>query len=108
MQHTAEPEVKAERKFIEAIALKRLVVAEYNGSQMHLAPHQLFARHGDLFVSALNTGKSWRSDDERRLGNFKLQGLSNVALTENPFEPLQNYDGQLPRQSDEQIFAISA
>ena len=95
-------------KFIEAIALKRLVVAEYNGNQLQLAPHQLFERHGELFVSAFNTSKKWRNEEEMRLGHFKLEGLTKVSLTENSFEPLQNYDGSLPRTTDKQLFAVDA
>lgn len=108
MQHNAEPGKTVEQKLIEAIARTRLIVANYNGSEMRLAPHQLFSRHGDFFVSALNTGKTWRSDDERRLGHFKIAGLSNVALTDCPFEPLETYDNSLPREDDEQIFAVLA
>jgi hypothetical protein len=108
MQHVSDSTAPAERKFLEAIARKRLIVAEYNGSQLHLAPHQLFTRHGELFVSAFNTGKNWRDEGEFRLGHYKLEGLSNVSVTESSFEPLQTYDGTLPRAGDQQLFAIAA
>lgn len=98
--------VTAERSIIEAIACKRLILAVYNGGEMLLAPHQLFTRHGDLFVSALNMRKAWRSDDERRLGHFKVDGLSDVHLAEDAFEPLPGFDGTLPRPDDVQVFAI--
>lgn len=108
MHNTTELADTAERKFIEAIALKRLVLAEYNSSELCLAPHQLFSRHGELFVSALNTRKNWSNDDERRLGYFKLDGLSRVTLTAETFELLPSYDGGLPREGDEELFSISA
>ncbi|MBV1919017.1 MAG: hypothetical protein KUG65_13285 [Sphingomonadaceae bacterium] len=108
MQHSSEQAPTVERKVIEAISRNRLLVANYNGNEMELAPHQLFSRHGALFVSALNTRKSWRSDDERRLGHFKIAGLSNVALTETAFDPLETYDNSLPREDDEQIFSVIA
>ena len=96
----------AEKTMIEAIARLRLVRARYNGAEMELAPHMLFTRHGDLFVSALNTSKNWRSDEERRLGHFKLAGLSDVALQGEPFTPLPDYDGTTPREDDEHLFSV--
>jgi len=98
----------AQRTILEAIARKRLVLAHYNGGEMLLAPHQLFTRHGDLFVSALNTRKNWRSPEERKLGYFKLEGLSGVSLTETEFEPLPDFDESLPGEADLQLFAVAA
>lgn len=106
MQHAQDATVPHERKFIEAIARRLVIRAEYNGAQMLLAPHQMFERHGELFVGALNTAKTWRSEDERRLGYFKLKGLGNVALTETGFEPLEGAGETLARDSDALIFAV--
>ena len=55
---------------MEAIVSRRLVGARYNNALIRLAPHQLFDRSGDLFLSALNLSKAWRSPDEQRLGQF--------------------------------------
>ncbi len=106
MQHTSTLPDTDERKFLEAIARRVLIRAEYNGAQLVLAPHQLFERHDELYVGALNTGKAWRSDDERRLGYFKLKGLRTVGLTEDPFEPLALEDADLPRPEDRLLFAV--
>ena len=106
MHNAPESEQTVERTFIEAIARKRLVAANYNGDQMLLAPHQLFARHGALFISALNTARNWRDGDERRLGQFKLAGLSNVVLESDSFEPLATFDCKPPRQGDEHLFSV--
>jgi len=62
-------------KLIEAIARRQAIEVSYNGKRIKLAPHLLFERRGDLFVSALNLSKNWRTDEERRLGQFKLTGL---------------------------------
>lgn len=62
-------------RIMEAIARGQLLTARYNGQTLTLAPHALFSRHGDLFVSALNPAKSRRADDQPRLGMFKLAGL---------------------------------
>ena len=95
-----------ERTVIEAIALRRLIAAVYNGSDLLLAPHRLFTRHGALFVSALNTGKLWRSEEERRLGHYKLDGLSDLVMTETDFEPLAD-DAEPARAGDELVFAVA-
>jgi len=106
MPNLTEAPATTDRAFIEAIAFRRLIEATYNGNEMKLAPHQLFTRRGDLFVSALNTGKTWRSEDERRLGYFKLDGLSNVRPTNTTFEPLPGFDGSLPGEEDQELFRV--
>lgn len=91
---------------MEAIARKRMVSARYNGSVITLAPHVLFERHGDLYVSALNLSKGWRSDDERRLGQFKLAGLAAAELLDEVFDPLPSYEPAAPRSDDTLVLAI--
>ena len=108
MHNDTAPAPTPERTFIEAIALKRLVSAVYNGAGVLLAPHQLFERHGSTFVSALNTARTWRSDEEPRLGQFKLDGLTEVVLSEGSFEPLPGFAGELPREGDAAIFSVAA
>ena len=90
----------------EAIARKRAVTAEYNGVRMRLAPHVLFERRGDLFLSALNMTKNWRSDDEKRLGHFKLDGLGETTLTEDGFDPLPSFEPAAPQPDDTLVMAI--
>jgi hypothetical protein len=93
-------------KLMEAIARKRAVSARYNGAMMKLAPHLLFERRGDLFVGALNMGKTWRDDDERRLGHFKLDGLALAELTDESFDPLPSFQPSAPRPEDTVVFAV--
>lgn len=94
-------------RVMEAIARTVQLTARYNGQTLTLAPHALFARHGDLFVSALNLAKTRRPDDEPRLGYFKLSGLADVALTDEPFEALPKAVALLPRPDDELILAVA-
>lgn len=93
-------------KLMEAIARKRMVTAHYNGQTLTLAPHLLFERHGDLFVSALNMNKSWRSDEEPRLGHFKLGGLAAITLSEDGFDPLPSFEAAPPREQDTPLLAV--
>jgi hypothetical protein len=106
MQHCSATAPTVERKFIEAIALKRPVSAIYNGAELLLLPHQLFARHGALFVSALNARRVWRSDEERRLGLYKLDGLSQVEVANDTFDPLPGFEPSPPREGDQHLFSI--
>lgn len=108
MHNAPDAVISPERTIIEAIALKRAISARYNSADMLLAPHRLFSRHGELFLSALNLRKNWRSEEERRLGHFKLDGLSDTAITEDPFEPLPADENGLPRETDQEVFSIYA
>jgi hypothetical protein len=103
----AEPTIADARLMLmEAIIHQRLVSARYNNSTITFAPHQLFERNGDLFVSALNLSKAWRSADDHRLGQFKLVGLSVVELLQEAFEPLVNYQAATPRVDDVLVLSI--
>lgn len=93
-------------KLIEAIVRVRAVVARYNGELMKLAPHILFERHGDLFVSALNLGKNRPTEEAVRLGQFKLAGLEAVELLDEPFEPVASFAAAPPRPDDTLVLAI--
>jgi hypothetical protein len=83
-----------------------LLRAGYNRQELTLAPHALFARRGELYVSALNMAKSWRNEDERRLGYFKVAGLSEVTVTDQPFEALPLSLQALPLPEDALLFAV--
>jgi len=94
-------------RILEAVARRLLLTASYNGQRLTLAPHALFARHGDLFVSALNLTKSWRADEERRLGYFKVAGLADVEVTEDTFDVLPESGPLLSREGDELLLAAA-
>lgn len=96
----------ASRIVIEAIAKRLLLSAEYNGVALQLAPHQLYERHGDLHIGAINTAKVWKEGEAPRLGSFKLTGLRNLALTADPFEPMPGLGQDLPREGDKLILAV--
>lgn len=91
---------------LEAISRRMLVEAQYNGATIRLAPHLMFERHGDLFVAALNLGKTWRSDEEPRLGQFKLAGLNESRLIEEEFAPLPGYEAKPPREADTLVLSV--
>ena len=108
MHKEPSPSESADPRLVlfEAIARKRAVTAEYNGVQMRLAPHVLFERRGDLFLSAVNLSKNWRSEEEKRLGFFKLDGLGEAKLTDESFEPLPAFEPAAPQPDDKLVMAI--
>lgn len=93
-------------RVMEAIARKQIILAQYNGNQAKLAPHLLFARRGDLFVSALNLNKKHRVGEDPPLGHFKLDGLSMTELTGETFDAAPSFRVTAPRQEDEILMAI--
>lgn len=92
---------------MQAIARKLLVTATYNGRDMKLAPHALFLRHGEMFVSALNLDKKWRSDEDPRLGHFKLAGLTNVSVSSEHFDAIAGFKQAVPQVADELVLALA-
>jgi len=93
-------------QLMEAIARRRMVTAHYNGNVMRLAPHQLFERRGDLFVSALNLSKNWRSPEDWKLGHYKLDGLVETELQDEEFEPLPSFEAAAPHEDDTLLLAV--
>ncbi|MGX7895984.1 hypothetical protein [Tsuneonella sp. HG222] len=94
-------------RILEAIARRLLLTANYNGQRLTLAPHALFARHGDLFVSAVNLTKSWRADEEKRLGYFNVAGLACVEIAQDTFELLPDSGPLLLQAGGELILAAA-
>ena len=60
-------------------------------------------------TSALRTPASVArhlSDDERRLGHFKLDGLGAPELEDETFEPLPSFEAGAPRDDDVLLMAV--
>jgi hypothetical protein len=89
----------------KAIRSRKLIKAVYNSAELELAPHLIFLRNEPLYVGAVNPHKKIRSDEEPRLGHFKIEGLSQIAITETAFEALPAEACALPREDDQLIFA---
>ena len=94
--------------FRESIARKRCVSANYNKRQVILAPHQLFERHGDLFVRAVTVEIDAQKPREAKLGTFKLSGLRDVSPTRKLFRPQSDLLAAAePHVADSVITAIA-
>jgi hypothetical protein len=79
----AQDEIEA---IVAAALAKRILIAvSYNRGRSLLAPHSLFEKHGDLHVRAVTVERDGAAPKTRKLGTFKLAGLSDVALTRRLF-----------------------
>lgn len=93
---------------LEAIVKRQAVAATYNRTEVTLAPHILYTRHGDLHVDAVTLERDGRPPKEEKLGTFKLAGLSAVRLTPRRFVRSALYDPALERYQGEAVIAIEA
>lgn len=92
--------------FLEAIVKQVAVAATYNRTEMTLAPHVLYTRHGDLHVDAVTLERDGKPPKEAKLGVFKLAGLSGVRLTPRRFERSALFDATAAKYAGETIMAV--
>jgi hypothetical protein len=91
---------------LQAIALKKCLRATYNRLEMKLAPHILYTRHDDMHVDAVALEKAGQPPRERKLGTFKLVGLSNMSLSEDDFEIEPFFEREAERYSGVTLFVV--
>ena len=77
---------------LEAIALRKCLDAVYNNGTVRLAPHILFSRHDELYISAVTVSRDGQAPREPKLGTFKLVGLRDLKVTEEAFNPFPGFD----------------
>lgn len=70
-----------------AVAMRVCIRANYNKRIVKLAPHALVTRHEELYLEAVTLEQDGAAPNSRRLGTFKLAGLSGMALTGAPALP---------------------
>jgi hypothetical protein len=93
---------------LEAIALKKCLAVTYNRTEMTLAPHILYTRHDELFIDAVALERNGLPPREKKLGSFKIAGLSGLALADRYFEAEPVYDPAVERYEGTTLFAIEA
>lgn len=101
----AEPAGPAPTIF-EAIVRRACVTATYNRTEVVLAPHAVWTRHGDMFVDAVTVRLNGRAPREVKLGTFKLIGLNDIGRTDEAFVPSVLFDPADEKYGGEVIFAI--
>lgn len=91
---------------LEAIVKRLAVAAVYNRTEVTLAPHILYTRHGDLHIDAVTLERDGRPPREAKLGTFKLAGLSGVRITPRRFGPSGLFDPAAERYAGETLMAV--
>lgn len=95
---------------LEAIALKKCIVATYNRVEMLLAPHILYTKNNAFYIDAVALEKNGEPPKEKKLGAFHLAGLTGLGLADRHFEPEAGlFDPGLDRyQGGATLFAVEA
>jgi hypothetical protein len=90
----------------QAIAQRKKMRATYNRVAMTLAPHILYTRHDDMHLDAVALEKDGRIPREKKLGTFKVLGLSEMSLCEEGFEVEEVYEPEAEKYAGVTLFAV--
>ncbi|RYY23767.1 MAG: hypothetical protein EOP62_19090 [Sphingomonadales bacterium] len=82
---------------LEAVVRMRCISATYNRKRMILAPHIAYLRAGGLYIDALVVSRENMLPREEKFGTFKIDGLSEVAITQRDFAPSNLFDPSLDK-----------
>lgn len=91
---------------LEAIVKRQAVAATYNRTELTLAPHILYTRHGDLHVDAVTLERDGKPPKEVKLGTYKLAGLSAVRITPRRFVPNALFEPGAERYAGETLMVV--
>ena len=91
---------------LEAIVRQRCVSATYNRTRMVLAPHILYTRAGALYADAYIVSRENMLPREEKIGTFKVDGLSELVLTQRDFAPSALFDATLDKYAGTALMAI--
>ncbi|MFM7028678.1 MAG: hypothetical protein ACKOXK_08400 [Chakrabartia sp.] len=96
----------ANRTILEAIALKKCLTARYNGTSFVLAPHILYTRRDLVYLDAVALFKNEAPPREEKMATFKVDGMSDIALTDIGFDVSALYAPWLDKYRDTTLFAV--
>jgi len=96
------------RILLEAIALRRCIAAQYNRTEVLLAPHILYTKHDALHIDAVTIAREGKPPREPKIGTFRVSGLGDLRVTEQPFEPSALFEPEAERYEGVALFAIEA
>jgi hypothetical protein len=99
--------METNRTVLEAIARGTCIQAVYNRMQVTLAPHILYTRHDELYVDAVTVERDGQAPREVKLGAFKLDGLHELALTDQSFERETIFDPDEDKYTGVTLFAVA-
>jgi hypothetical protein len=98
--------MEANRIVLEAIATRKCLEGVYNRMVVKLAPHILYTRHDELYVDAVTLECDGRPPRELKIGSFKVAGIHDPRVGEQPFEPQPVFERDAERYEGTTLFAI--
>ena len=96
------------RPILEAIALKKCLRATYNRVEMKLAPHVLYTRDEDLHMDAIALEKNGAPPKEKKLGVFRLSGLTEMKVLDESFVPEGLFQPEAERYAGKALMMVEA
>lgn len=91
---------------LESIARLRCVSATYNRGIVVLAPHILYTRHDELYIDATTISRDGNPPRETKVGTFKLDGLGDLALSDQEFEPFPLFEPESEKYVGVTLLAV--
>lgn len=95
-------------KIFEAIATRKAVKASYNRGVVTLAPHILYTRNDALHIDAVTIDRDGQPPREEKIGTFKLDGLTEIDLTEREFAVSALFDAADPKYAGAALFTVES
>lgn len=91
---------------MEAIVRMRCISATYNRKRMILAPHILYMRNAGLYTDAFVVSRENMLPREAKFGTFKIDGFSELSLTQRAFSASDLFDPKLDKYIGAALLAI--
>ena len=91
---------------LQAIARKSCITGIYNGARFKLAPYILYTRNGGLYIDAVALVRDQTIPRDVKLGTFKLEGIKDLAIDDQMFEPQLIYDASAEKYAGTKLFAV--
>lgn len=95
-------------RILEAIALRRLLTAQYNKLELVLAPHVLYKRNDSYFIDAITLLRNGEEPREIKVGSYNLAGLSDLKVGDDNFDIHPLFNRMDPKYRDNTLFMIDA
>lgn len=107
-QDRPEPQAAPNAIVLEAIVRRRCVSATYNRTRMILAPHILYTRNGAPHIDAITVSREMMAPRLVKIGTFKLDGLSDLKLTDREFAVSDLFDPTDARYAGTTLLAVES
>lgn len=91
---------------LEAIALRKCLIATYNRTRFRVAPYILYTKHDELHMDGIALDRDGRAPRELKMGTFKLSGLTVEEVSDILFDLSPLFDPKDPKYEGTTLFAV--